>query len=132
MTKMLTASVFALVVVLIQSMSPALADEFRIEFTWDPDMQRCFSKESPEINLFNVPEGTTQLRVKMVDRDATSYPHGGGKLDYNGESSIPQGALKKWKGPCPPSGSHTYEFIVDARAGKKKAGKAKYAQPFKQ
>ena len=132
MTKTLTISALALAAILIQSMSPALADEFRIEFTWSPDMKRCFSKESPEIKLFNVPEGTTQLRVKMVDRDAPAYRHGGGKLGYDGESSIPQGALKNWKGPCPPSGSHTYEFIVDARAGKKKMGKAKYSQPFKQ
>lgn len=130
--KTLTIVASALVVLLIQPISLALADEFRIEFTWDPDMKRCFSKESPEIKLFNVPEGTTQLRVKMVDRDARSYPHGGGRIDYDGESSIAQGALKKWEGPCPPSGTHTYEFIVDARAGKKKVGKAKYAQPFKQ
>lgn len=132
MKKTLTISALALIAVLTQSFSPTSADEFGIEFTWDPDMKRCFSKESPEIRLFNVPDGTTQLRVKMVDRNAPSYPHGGGKIDYNGESSIPQGALNKWKGPCPPSGTHTYEFIVDARAGKKKAGKAKYAQPFKQ
>ena len=112
--------------------SPVSADEFRIEFTWDADMERCFSNVSPEIFLFNVPAGTTQLRVKMVDRDAVSYPHGGGRIDYNGEASIPKGALKKWKGPCPPSGTHTYEFIVDARAGKKKVGKAKHRQPFKQ
>lgn len=132
MRKTLTICASALVAVLTQPISPASGDEFRIEFTWDPNMERCFSKESPEIKLFNVPEGTTQLRVKMVDRDAPNYPHGGGRIDYNGESSIPPGVLNKWKGPCPPAGTHTYEFIVDARAGKKKAGKAKYTQPFKQ
>ena len=131
MQKLTITSVF-FTTVLAQSVSPARADEFGIEFTWDPDMKRCFSEVSPEIKLHNVPEGTTQLRVKMVDRDAPSFSHGGGKVDYNGESSVPQGALNKWKGPCPPSGTHTYEFIVDARVGKKKAGKAKYAQPFKQ
>lgn len=132
MKKMLTIGALVLAFMSTQLISPAFAAEFRIEFTWDPDMERCFSKVSPEIKLFDVPEGTTQLRVKMVDRDAPAFRHGGGKIDYNGESAIAQGALKKWKGPCPPSGAHTYEFTVDARVGKKKAGKASFAQPFKQ
>ena len=132
MKTMFGVRTLGLVTVLALPLTSVAEDEFRIEFTWDANMERCFSKVSPEIKLFNVPAGTTQLRVKMVDRNAVTYPHGGGKLDYNGEPSIPQGALKKWKGPCPPSGTHTYEFIVDARAGKKKVGKAKYRQPFKQ
>lgn len=124
--------IIGIVIVSVLTTQIVSADEFRIEFVWDPDMKRCFSRESPEIKLFNVPEGTTQLRVKMVDKNAPSYPHGGGKVDYNGEASIVKGALKKWKGPCPPSGTHTYEFTVRARAGKKKVGKASYAQPFQQ
>jgi len=106
------------------------AEEFRIEFDWDSGMKSCFSRVSPEIKLFSVPEGTKQLSVNMKDRQSNYY-HGGGKFAYNGESSIPAGALKSWKGPCPPVPEmHTYVFTVKAKGGKK--ARARFARKFKQ
>ena len=103
------------------------AEDFRIEFDWYDGMKHCFASESPEIFLFNVPEGTTTLKVKMKDKQS-AYRHGGGEVAYDGGSSIPQGALDYWEGPCPPS-PHTYEFIVEAVGGVKKA-KAKFSQKY--
>ena len=41
--------------------------------------------------------------------------HGGGTVAYDGSGVIPAGALKSgYNGPCPPSGSHRYEFTVKA------------------
>ena len=108
----------------------ATAEDFKIEFEWDPNMKSCFSKNSPEIKVFNVPVDTKTLSVKMKDRQS-NYNHGGGKFTYNGESSIPAGALQSWEGPCPPAGkTHTYYFTVVAKGGKK--AKAKYSQKFRQ
>ncbi|CCH48431.1 conserved protein of unknown function [Pseudodesulfovibrio piezophilus C1TLV30] len=49
----------------------------------------------------------------MKDLDVPPYNHGGGSVEYVGEELIPAGALS-YKGPCPPSGSHDYEFTVKA------------------
>ena len=36
-------------------------------------------------------------------------------MTYDGSGVIPAGALKNgYNGPCPPSGSHRYEFTVQA------------------
>jgi len=104
----------------------AHAEEFRIEFDWPEDMAVCFAKQSPEIRLFNVPEGTKKLTVTMIDED-NPYRHGGGKMKYSGESAIPAGTLKNWEGPCPPS-PHTYTFIVKTKGGNK--AKARYSQKY--
>lgn len=127
MKKIFLALLF-LFVMLFQS--TVHADDFSIEFEWAADMKRCFSNVSPEIKLNNVPQGTTKLIVKMVDKDALGYNHGGGKFKYNGESSIPAGALNRWEGPCPPDGTHTYSFIVKTKGGEK--AKASFSQPFAQ
>jgi phosphatidylethanolamine-binding protein (PEBP) family uncharacterized protein len=106
------------------------AGEFKIEFSWDSEMKRCFSSISPEIKLFNVPADTKTLSVSMKDRQS-SYRHGGGKFAYNGESAIPAGALQYWEGPCPPlPQSHTYVFTVKTKGGAKE--KASFEQDFKQ
>ena len=76
----------------LNSIPVSAEEEFRIEFDWYDDMKNCFSRESPEILLFNVPEGTTKLKVKMKDKQSP-YRHGGDTVAYNGESSIARGAL---------------------------------------
>ena len=87
--------------------------EFSFTFEWG-DIKKCTSGnpntvENPIFTLANVPEGTTELRIKMKDKDVPGYNHGGGKIkNYGGETVIQPGAFK-YKSPCPPSGFHTYE-----------------------
>ena len=71
------------------------------------------------------------LRFKMKDKDVPGYNHGGGKIkNYGGETVIQPGAFK-YKSPCPPSGSHTYEWTITAIGDKKKKlGKAKATREY--
>jgi len=74
---------------------------------------RC-STTSPEIRVEDIPPSTKQLKVTLTDLDMISYNHGGGTVTYGGSSLIPEGALKSYKGPCPPSGGHQYQIKVKA------------------
>jgi len=84
-----------------------------INFTFE-EQHRC-SSTSPEIRVAAVPEGTKSFQVKLVDLDVTFWNHGGGTVENDGSGVIPEGSLKSdYNGPCPPSGSHSYEFTVNA------------------
>lgn len=55
----------------------------------------------------------------MVDNDFTSFDHGGGSVDASSlvNSGIPSGALKRYRGPCPPNFSsfgHDYTWTFQA------------------
>ena len=52
-----------------------------------------------------------------------SYNHGGGKTEYKGNNAIAPGAFK-YKSPCPPGRTHTYEWKVIAYDDNKKLGSA--------
>ena len=112
----------------------AFSQSMTIDFTWKRSHQ-C-SPVSPALTLTGIPSGTTQLSVLMVDHDMRSFDHGGGFLKndvgFPKEFIIPEGALKVYKGPCPPnfnSFGHDYEFTVTASDGSNnvlaKAGKKK-------
>jgi phosphatidylethanolamine-binding protein (PEBP) family uncharacterized protein len=89
------------------------AVELAVDFAWHPS-DRCASR-SPEIRVANVPAATKTLYVKLRDRDVPNWNHGGGTVAYDGSGVIPAGALQSgYNGPCPPSGSHRYEFTVQA------------------
>jgi len=65
----------------------------------------------------------------MIDRN-NPHNHGGGKVAYSGQKSLAYGAFR-YKGPCPPSGSHTYQFTVKAIDAKGKVlATAKAQKPF--
>ena len=108
--------------------------EFSFTFEWG-DIKKCTSGnpnrvENPIFTLANVPEGTTELRFKMKDKDVPQYNHGGGKIkNYGGETVIQPGAFK-YKSPCPPRGSHTYEWSITAIGDKKKLGTAKATREY--
>ena len=109
--------------------------EFSFTFEWG-DIKKCTSGnpnkvENPIFTLANVPEGTIELRFRMKDKDVPQYNHGGGKIkNYGGETVIQPGAFK-YKSPCPPSGSHTYEWTITAIGDKKKKlGKAKTTREY--
>ena len=108
--------------------------EFSFTFEWG-DIKRCTSGNpnivnNPIFTLVNVPNGTTELRFKMKDKDVPQYNHGGGKIkNYDGETVIQTGAFK-YKSPCPPSGPHTYEWSITAIGDKKKLGTAKATREY--
>ena len=109
--------------------------EFSFTFEWG-DIKKCTTGypnrvSNPIFNLANVPEGTTELRFKMKDKDVPGYNHGGGKIkNYTGETTIQPGAFT-YKSPCPPSGKHTYEWTITAIGDKKKKlGKAKAKKKY--
>jgi phosphatidylethanolamine-binding protein (PEBP) family uncharacterized protein len=53
--------------------------------------------------------------VRLRDNDKRSWRHGGGTVPADPSGVIPRGALTDgYNGPCPPSGSHEYEFLVEA------------------
>lgn len=83
-----------------------------IDFAWSKK-SGC-SQISPAIKVSNVPKNTSYLKFKMSDWDAPNFNHGGGEVAYAGNNLIPEGALKSYTGPCPPSGKHTYEITVKA------------------
>ena len=110
-----------------------LAEEFSISFEWG-DIKKCNTGNpnrvsNPIFTLNNVPEGTKFLKFKMKDKNVPSFNHGGGKIEYFGENVIEPGAFK-YKSPCPPGGTHTYEWTVTAQS-KKSGGKLAVAKAKK-
>jgi phosphatidylethanolamine-binding protein (PEBP) family uncharacterized protein len=71
---------------------------------------------SPSFRLNDVPKGTAALDFAMTDLDKPSFHHGGGKVVYRGQQSVPCGAFASgFTGPSPPPGEvHTYEFTIKA------------------
>ena len=88
-----------------------------VDFEWRLE-HRC-SNISPVLIVSDLPAGTTKLAVKMVDNDMTSFMHGGGIVEGPNlpNLEIQSGALKNYKGPCPPNFSnfgHDYSWTVQA------------------
>ena len=99
-----------------------------VAFEWS-SADKC-ATSSPAFTVSGVPEGTAKLKFKMTDLDVPSYNHGGGTVAFNGDQ-IPAGAFT-YKGPCPPSGSHDYQWKVEAlnAAGDTILGRGEATRPF--
>jgi phosphatidylethanolamine-binding protein (PEBP) family uncharacterized protein len=91
----------------------AQAPAFSVDFTWD-GTAACFDPKSPPFSLAGVPPGTQQLTFVMKDLDAPTFVHGGGFISFAGQNQVSRGAFS-YKGPCPPSGQHTYQWTVQAQ-----------------
>lgn len=124
MRKILLISAISLV-----ASSHAYAAGMDVAFEWGPT-KKCFDSKSPPIKLSGAPQGTEKLLIKMIDQNASDFDHGNGTVTYKGQSQLPYGAFK-YKGPCPPSGTHFYKITVKAvdAAGKVLATGAA-TQPF--
>jgi len=85
---------------------------FAVDFSWE-GTGKCMEPKSPPFTLSNVPEATKTLKFNMVDLDFTAFAHGGGSVAYEGRPQIARGAFV-YRGPCPPSGQHHYQWTVDA------------------
>ncbi len=88
------------------------AASLQVKFKWT-SAHKC-SPVSPEIRVTGIPSTTKKLKVIMIDLDKPDFNHGGGTIKYDGSKVIRAGALKRYTGPCPPSGRHRYSIKVDA------------------
>ncbi len=111
----------------------AAAAEFSISFEWGniPDCRTGKAKtvNSPRFVVKGVPAGTTQIQFRMKDQDAPQYNHGGGKVKISSDGVIPFGTFK-YKGPCPPRGTHTYVWTAIAKKGGKKLATARAKRDY--
>ena len=103
----------------------ASADEFSISFEWG-DIPLCNTGKpntvsNPRFELTNVPDGTKFIYFKMKDLDVPQYDHGGGVVEFTGQSIIEPGAFT-YRSPCPPGGSHTYQWEATAKSKKSMFG----------
>ncbi|HXP73434.1 MAG TPA: YbhB/YbcL family Raf kinase inhibitor-like protein [Stellaceae bacterium] len=96
----------------------AQSSGFSVDFSWE-GTAACFDPKSPPFSLNGVPAGTKRLAFAMKDLDAPGFPHGGGTVAFSGQTQVGRDAFL-YKGPCPPSGQHTYQWTVEAQdqAGK--------------
>lgn len=110
-----------LILLVIFLTANAGASEFTISFEWG-DIPLCTSGnpntvDNPKFVLSNVPEGTKYIQFIMTDLDVPAYDHGGGTVAYTGQKTIESGAFK-YSSPCPPDGSHRYEWTATAKKKK--------------
>ena len=123
----------AISVVLVTGFSQsAIGDEFSFTFEWGKiplcDTGDPNEVQNPIFTLQNVPAGTKKINMYLTDLDVPNYDHGGGSIEYKGQNVIQPGAFE-YSSPCPPSGSHEYEWtawVKDAKddtIGKAKAKK---------
>ena len=105
---------------LLMAALPAFAQSsLTVDWEWKKS-HKC-SPTSPALVVSGIPSEAKSLQVAMVDLDFSSFNHGGGSAAHSGEASvmIPEGALKNYRGPCPPNFfnfGHEYEFTVKAIA----------------
>jgi hypothetical protein len=89
------------------------AVKLQVDYNWTK--ANICSGFSPEIKVLGIPPTTKQLKVTVTDLNFLTYNHGGGTVKYEGSNIIPAGALKEYRGPCPPSDTtHQYSIEVDA------------------
>lgn len=109
--------------------------DFKLQFSgWD-DIPLCTNGSpnivgNPAFKLTGLPAGTTSVQFKLTDLDVPQYNHGGSKrLSMSQDGTLPAGSFT-YKSPCPPNGSHTYEWRATARKGGKVLGKATVSQKY--
>ncbi len=104
-------------IALLGAATGAVADEFTVGFNWE-GLKLCTSGRpntvgNPVFQLNDVPDGTKWLYFELTDFDALGYNHGGGWIEYDG-AEMTQADVFRYKSPCPPNGTHTYEWSVTA------------------
>ena len=83
---------------------------------------------SPALSWSDIPEGTTELALAVVDVDAGAFVHWlvtgigptagsvpAGAVPTGGTPQLNSKGTTGWTGPCPPPGqTHTYNFVLMA------------------
>lgn len=92
-----------------------------LSIDWEWKRAHQCSPTSPAFTVTGIPSETTSLAITLVDQDKADFDHGGGAVLHSGgdTASISDGALKDYRGPCPPNFSsfgHDYSFTVRAIA----------------
>ncbi|MFO0989979.1 MAG: YbhB/YbcL family Raf kinase inhibitor-like protein [Alphaproteobacteria bacterium] len=91
---------------------PAAAQaSLTVDFSWS-GIAACGTKP-PAFKIGGIPAATKKLRFAMKDLDKPGFDHGGGTIDYAGGAEIAAGAFF-YTGPCPPGGTHRYQWTVQA------------------
>ena len=112
LTLLIIASMFLILGCAGAKVAPDAAD-LGVDFSWE-NTKPC-SRVSPVIHVADFPVQTTWFKVSLKDLDVPDWNHGGGKFANDDSGVIPAGALKEgYSGPCPPGGSHRYQFTVKA------------------
>ena len=108
-----------LTLLLLITTTELYAQTLNVDFKWM--LKHQCSKSSPELKVENIPKGTVEMRIQMIDLDMRTFNHGGGNLKnetgFPATFTIAEGALQLYTGPCPPNFSsfgHDYEFFVVA------------------
>ena len=113
--------IFLTLLLLITTTEYLYAQTLNVDFKWM--LKHQCSKSSPELKVENIPKGTVELKINMIDhqRPNNNSFHGGGNLKneagFPATFTIAEGALQSYTGPCPPNFSsfgHDYEFFVVA------------------
>ena len=107
----------------------AFAD-MSITFEWG-DIPLCTSGRpntvsNPDFTIRNIPDGADQLQFRLVDLDVPTFNHGGGRVrlaEGSSDVSVAPGAFR-YSSPCPPNGSHSYQWTVTAKSGRQTLGTA--------
>ncbi len=112
---------FLTALALVAGLAPATASAFDFSFTWD-GLVTCTGGRpgfvgNPAFYLRQVPRGTRFIKFEMKDLDAPAFIHGGGTINYTGQHIV-QGGVFTYRGPCPPEGTHTYEWTATAMSGR--------------
>ena len=102
----------------LTSNGPIPNGEFTFSFDWG-NIPLCTSGnpntvDNPSFVLSNVPANTSFIEFTMTDLDVPTYDHGGGSVQYTGQNVIERGAFT-YRSPCPPNGSHRYEWTATAK-----------------
>ena len=95
------------------------AQTLNVDFKWMK--KHLCNNTSPELKIENIPKGTVELRINMIDHHRRESQHGGGVI--KNEAGFPssftaaEGALQNsYLGPCPRNRywGHDYEIFVIA------------------
>ena len=114
--------IFLTLLLLITTTEYLYAQTLNVDFKWM--LKHKCSKSSPELKVENIPKGTVELKINMIDHQRPNLNsfHGGGNLKneagFASSFTIAEGALQTYNGPCPPDVEsyygHDYEFFVVA------------------
>ena len=111
---------FLLISLLINT---SYAGNITLSFDWG-NIKRCTSGNpntvsNPIFTLSSIPENAKWARFKLTDLKVPSYPHGGGWVELEGNTSINAAGNTvidrgkfMYKSPCPPDGRHRYRWEV--------------------